>query len=88
MGVGSDRSRAYRLTQPWKVQPSHLLTISQAAEELGLTESTLRGYCDTGRIGHLTWRWRYGIIARARRYIPKVALQEFSERRQRSAGSR
>ncbi len=86
MGVENDRSRTYRLTQPWKVQPSHLLTIPQAAEQLGLTESTVRHYCDTARIGYITWRWRYGIIARARRYIPRAAVHEFLERRQRLAG--
>ena len=86
MSLQDDRRQRWRLTQPWKVQPSHLLTIPQAAEQLGLTEGTLRHYCDTGRIGYLTWRWRYGIIARARRYIPKAAVHEFLERRQRSPG--
>ena len=76
-----DRSQRWRLTQSWKVQPSYLLTIAQAAEQLGLTENSLRRYCDRGRIGYITWRWKYGIIGRSRRYIPKVVLAEFLERR-------
>jgi hypothetical protein len=59
-----------------------LLTIAQAADQLGFTEGTLRRYCDKSRIGYITWRWKYGITARARRYIPRVALIEFLEKRQ------
>jgi hypothetical protein len=77
----SSRSQSWRLTQPWKVQPAHLLTIAQAAEQLGFTEGTLLRYCDRGRIGYITWRWKYGIIGRARRYVPKAAAQEFLQRR-------
>jgi hypothetical protein len=77
----SPRNRSHRLTQPWKVQPPYLLTIGEAAAVLGFTEGTVRRYCDRGLIGYLTWRWRYGIIARARRYIPKAAAQEFLQRR-------
>ncbi len=76
-----NRSQAYRVTQAWKVQPSYLLTIPQAAEQLGLAEGTVRRYCDTRRIGFITWRWKYGIIGRARRYIPKACVLEFLERR-------
>lgn len=77
----SPRSQNYRRTQPWKIKPSYLLTISEAAGLLGFTENTLRRYCDLGKIGYVTWRWRYGIIARARRYIPRAALLEFQARR-------
>ena len=49
--------------------------------ELGLTPATVRHYCDTSRIGYITWRWRHGIIARARRYVPKAAVLEFLEHR-------
>jgi hypothetical protein len=76
-----DRSQSWRLTQPWKVQPGHLLTIAQAAEQLGFTEGTVRRYCDRSKIGYITVRWKYGIIGRARRYIPKAAAQEFLQRR-------
>lgn len=78
----SPRSQSHRLTRPWKVQPPYLLTIGEAAAVLGFTEGTLRRYCDRGLIGHITWRWKYGITARARRYIPRVALIESLEKRQ------
>ena len=75
------RSQPWRRTQPWKVRPSYLLTIPEAAQQLGLTEGTLRRYCDRRLIGHITWRWKCGIIARAVRYIPRAAVAEFVERR-------
>jgi hypothetical protein len=78
--ANSSAANSYRKSQPWKVQPPYLLTIPQAAERLGFTEGTLRRYCDRGLIGYITWRWKYGIIGRARRYIPKAALVEFQER--------
>jgi response regulator of citrate/malate metabolism len=69
------------LERPWKVQPSYLLTIAQAAEQLGFTQGTLRRYCDRSKIGYITVRWKYGIIGRARRYVPKAAAQGFLQRR-------
>jgi response regulator of citrate/malate metabolism len=62
-------------------QPRYLLTFREAAEHIGLTEVTLRRYWDRHLIGYVVFRWKYGIIGRARRYIPRACISEFLERR-------
>jgi hypothetical protein len=76
-----DRRQVWRLERPGKQQPPYLLTFAEAGQLMGLTENTVRRYVDIGKLGYVLWRWRYGRIARRRRYVPRVCAVEFLERR-------